>query len=71
MENAAQNWYVRLTADFNKLLADLGIDDEAGAALRAFLIDTSRSQYKAGNNSGIRWARTNPQEKVALQKTGA
>ncbi len=57
---SAGSWITRLTTNFNSLMQRLDMPGELADEIRAFMMQVAREQYKAGNNSGIRWARTNP-----------
>jgi len=54
------NWIIALTNDLNTTLAKHGAptDDDLAQELRKLMLDIARSQYIAGNRSGLRWANT-------------
>jgi len=56
METTKTNWYENLTAQCNSLAEKFGLDDLGTQELREFIMGISKSQFKAGNKSGIRWA---------------
>lgn len=53
-------WYTELVQAVNGLGEELGLDDQGTQRLRDFAFEKAKEQFKAGNRSGIRWARTNP-----------
>ncbi len=53
-------WYKNLISSINTLAEEIGLDDSSTQKLREFIFAQSKEQFKAGNRSGIRWARTNP-----------
>lgn len=53
-------WLSRLTGNFNDLMHRLDMPDDLQNEIRPFIMQVARDQYKAGNSSGIRWARMNP-----------
>lgn len=53
-------WYSELVASANGLAEELGLDDMSTKRLRDFIFEKAKDQFKAGNRSGIRWARMNP-----------
>ncbi len=59
-EPAKTTWYADLVNETNGLAEEIGLDDMATTRLRDFVVAKAKDQYKAGNRSGIRWARTNP-----------
>lgn len=54
-------WMTKLSNRAQELINNLGIPADMGDRIKDFMFEVAREQYKAGNNSGIRWARTNPQ----------
>ncbi len=50
-------WYIDLTKNFGDLMMRLGIPEDPASEIKVFLLEIARSQYMAGNRSGIRWAR--------------
>lgn len=60
-DNTTPNrWYTELVQSVNGLAEELGLDDMGTQKLRDFAFEKAKEQFKAGNRSGIRWARTNP-----------
>lgn len=57
---SVQNWYTKLLSEINSLAEEFGLDDMASSRLKEYILVKSKDQYKAGNKSGIRWARMNP-----------
>lgn len=53
-------WHIELGAAINGLADELGLDDMSTQRLRDFIFEKAKEEYKAGNRSGIRWARMNP-----------
>lgn len=51
----------KLSSRTQELMNNLGIPGDMGARIKDFVFEVAREQYKAGNKSGIRWARMNPQ----------
>lgn len=58
MEKATAKWFTELVTRFNSLVQNLGVEGPAADELRTFMIETAKEQFKAGNKSGIRWARS-------------
>lgn len=57
MENKKKAvWYEKLCDDVNALAESFGLDEIQIHALRSFLLDFSKRQYKAGLKSGAGWA---------------
>ncbi len=52
-------WYGTLIQDLENLADELGLDAASSLRLREFVLAKAKEQYKEGNRSGIRWARTN------------
>ncbi len=50
-------WLVNLIAKVNSMAEELGLDDQGLDRFRDFIVTTAKSQYVAGNNAGIYWAR--------------
>lgn len=50
-------WLVSLIAKINALAEEVGLEDEPLERFREFVLSTAKSQYVAGNNAGIYWAR--------------
>ena len=50
-------WLVSLIAKINSLAEEVGLDDDGVSRFREFVVTTAKSQYVAGNNAGIYWAR--------------
>jgi hypothetical protein len=65
MENAKGSWFMKVLASINQLSEELGLDDLGSQKLREFVLAKCKEEYMAGNRSGIRWARTNPQKVAA------
>ncbi len=57
---ATNRWYTELVTSANSLGEELGLDDMSTRRLRDFIFEKAKEQFKAGNRSGIRWARMNP-----------
>lgn len=58
MKNYAQMpWFKELVSKLNEIAADVGLDDLSVQKLKDFMLNIALTQYKAGNNSGIRWMR--------------
>lgn len=53
-------WLSKLLGNFNDLMQRLDMPSDLHEEIKAFVLQVARDQYKAGNSSGIRWARTNP-----------
>ena len=58
--NEQAPWYKNLISAINTLAEEIGLDDTSTQKLREFIFMQAKEQFKAGNRSGIRWARTNP-----------
>ena len=58
--NDKANWFMTLIGSIQALAEELGLDDVSSQKLREFVLNTAKSQFKAGNSSGIYWARKNP-----------
>ncbi len=54
-------WMSRLSNRAQELINNLGIPADMGERIKDFMFEVAKEQYRAGNNNGIRWARTNPQ----------
>lgn len=50
-------WLVNLIAKVNSMAEEVGLDDQGLDRFRDFIVTTAKSQYVAGNNAGIYWAR--------------
>ncbi|GEM_PF-872783 len=59
-QTTANRWYALLATEANTLSEELGLDDFGTQKLREFVFQKAKEQYRAGNRSGIRWARLNP-----------
>jgi len=57
---ANQPWYKQLASACNSLAEELGLDDFGSTKMREFVFATAKDQFRAGNRSGIRWARSTP-----------
>lgn len=57
IKNPQAKWYVDLMEKFNTLMKKFSAPEDLADEFRVLLLETARSQYMAGNNSGIRWAR--------------
>ena len=64
-------WYGRLVSAINGFGEELGLDDQSTSRLREFVMATAKDQFKAGNKSGIRWARMNPPRSAASTTVAA
>ncbi len=58
MKKTTAQWFVNMTTRFNQLAQNLGLEGPTVEELRNFMIEIAKEQYKAGNKSGIRWARS-------------
>lgn len=67
-QTTANRWYSMLATEANSLGEELGLDDMGTQKLRDFLFAKAKEQYKAGNRSGIRWARMNPSAPSSTQQ---
>ncbi len=56
-EEKKQVWLANLIAKINALAEEVGLEDEPLSRFREFILSTAKSQYVAGNNAGIYWAR--------------
>ena len=65
-QTTSKGWHIELGAAVNGLAEELGLDDLSTQRLRDFIFGTAKEQFKAGNRSGIRWARTNPNPQRAV-----
>lgn len=65
-EDAQKGWFQKLMNRFESLMHQLDVPDEVVPEIRAFLMQVAKEQYLSGNNSGIRWARLNPQKSMAV-----
>ncbi len=54
---ARAKWYIELMNRFEQLVTKLHIPEDPASELKVFFLEIARSQYLAGNRSGIRWAR--------------
>ncbi len=59
-EQTTSKWQTTIINTSNTLAEEFGLDDLAAQKLRDTVMTVAREQYKAGNRSGIKWARTNP-----------
>lgn len=59
-QTITKGWHIELGAAINGFAEELGLDDMSTQRLRDFVFGTAKDQFKAGNRSGIRWARQNP-----------
>ncbi len=59
-QTTTKGWHIELGAAINGLAEELGLDDLSTQRLRDFVFATAKEQFRAGNRSGIRWARTTP-----------
>ncbi len=51
------SWYKRITISTNTLAEELELNEHQTDLIRQHVITIARDQYKAGNNSGIKWIR--------------
>ena len=56
-EEKKQLWHVALVAKINALAEEVGLDDDGVSRFRDFVMTIAKSQYVAGNNAGIYWAK--------------
>lgn len=61
------SWHERIVSAVNTLSEELGLDDQGTVRLREFTMTTAKDQFKAGNKSGIRWARLNAPRATSAQ----
>lgn len=59
-EKKKSMWMTTLSNQAQELINNLGIPADMGLRIKDFMFEVAREQYKAGNSSGIRWARMNP-----------
>lgn len=59
METAKATWFMNLIAAVQGMAEELGLDDLSSQRLREFVLTIAKDQFKAGNRSGISWARRN------------
>ncbi|MCR4312062.1 MAG: hypothetical protein NUV56_02135 [Candidatus Uhrbacteria bacterium] len=60
LSSPKQLWYKKLTESFTMLTRKHGLPEDIADEFLGFIIDMAKQQYKAGNSSGIIWARKNP-----------
>ena len=72
MDNRMKNytqmpWFKELVSKLNGIASEVGLDDLSVEKLKEFMLQVALTQYKAGNNSGIRWMKEkNGQAPAAL-----
>lgn len=72
MKNYTQMpWFKELVSKLNEIAAEVGLDDLSVQKLKDFMLNVALTQYKAGNNSGIRWMREKQGETGANAATTA
>ncbi len=59
-QNQTSMWMSKLSNRIQTLVHNLGLPSDMGQNLKEFIFEVAKEQYKAGNNSGIRWARLHP-----------
>jgi len=64
-EQTLAKWQTTIINTANGLAEEFGLDDLATQKLREHLLAVAREQYMAGNRSGIKWARSQPQKTLA------
>lgn len=60
VKEVTKGWHLELGKAVDGLSEELGLDDFSKAKLRDFIFEKAKEQYKMGNRSGIRWARSCP-----------
>ena len=65
MAQEYSGWQTNLLSATNSMAEQLGLDDLATTMLREFVLAQAKEQYKAGNRSGIRWARSQTEKATA------
>lgn len=66
MENEKKpGWYDRLVGKVQTVVMRYGLPEDIAADIRGMAVDIAKEQYKAGNRSGIAWARSTPQRTAA------
>jgi hypothetical protein len=63
-DQTTSKWQTAIINTSNTLAEEFGLDDLASQKLRESVMTIAREQYKAGNRSGIKWARTTPPKTV-------
>lgn len=53
-------WYDRLIGKVQSVIMKYGLPEDIAADIRALTVEIAKEQFKAGNRSGIAWARTTP-----------
>ena len=53
-------WYESLMSSHQALVRKHDLPQDIADEFLGFVIDVAKSQYRAGNSSGISWARKNP-----------
>lgn len=62
---ATQNgWYATLLDKVNELIRKFDLPEDIAGDIQRLTIEVARAQFKAGNNSGISWARRNPSNRT-------
>ncbi|TAK04123.1 hypothetical protein EPO34_03165 [Patescibacteria group bacterium] len=58
--NDKASWFMSLIGSIQGMAEELGLDDVSSQKLREFVLGIAKEEFKAGNRSGISWARKNP-----------
>ncbi|MBU4314886.1 hypothetical protein KJ673_00590 [Patescibacteria group bacterium] len=64
-QNQASMWMSKLNNRIQTLVHNLGLPNDIGQSIKEFVFEVAKEQYRVGNSSGIRWARTNPDPRPA------
>ena len=58
-------WYNTLVDRFSSLTRKYDLPQDIADEFLGFMIDVAKEQFKAGNRSGIAWARSTPTSAMA------
>jgi hypothetical protein len=52
---SGKNWYSTLMDNFRSLMKKHDMPEDIAIDIENFVVEVAKSQFKAGNNSGISW----------------
>ncbi len=61
---AGKRWYSTLMDNFRMLMKKHDMPEDIAIEIETFVVDVAKSQFKAGNKSGIAWTH----QQIALKK---
>lgn len=64
--NDKASWFMSLIASIQGMAEELGLDDMSSQKLREFVLNIAKEEFKAGNRSGISWARKNSSKNATV-----